>query len=97
MMVALGPRMLSVELESAGRGVELAEIVGTLAENAKRREAILSAFYVTRVVDGLDVQVISSPSETLFVTTRARPAENFRLAAKLPPRMPHPSSVPLSW
>ena len=56
--------MLSVELESAGRGVELAEIVGTLAENAKRREAILSAFYVTRVVDGLDVQVISSPSRT---------------------------------
>jgi hypothetical protein len=36
--------MLSVELESAGQGVEMAETLGTLAANAKRREVILSAF-----------------------------------------------------
>jgi hypothetical protein len=45
MMVSLGPRLLSVELESAGEGAELAETLGTLAENAKSREVILSAFY----------------------------------------------------
>lgn len=97
--VPLGPRLVSLETESADPGAGVAEVLAGQAENAKRREATLSAFagnWCGAIVRGKSE---SSPSHPLGepLPYSARCLENQQVtttARRRTPPLEQPSIAP---